>query len=912
MSKQISLMNKGSLFVMMIFCVLLIVVGVMFNVRVAELLTAYTENQTERQAETLAEKAAETLGTELKTLAYVASKIEANPEEVKWLVPLLFNEKGIRQGLLAIDGHAVYGDALSLHTYSGIKKAFRGVSAITFAKEAGLLFTYPVFHGKNVKYVLYRLYPVESIAERFSITCYDDIGKILIVTRDEDIVVPFSDNTSEDVAFMQSNEVKNFYRSMHREMEVSVAAAHSFWTERGEMLLFEAEIPNTDYILMGFVPTMKASEGIENITLLVVWVFSLLMLLVAVGCMYLVRVRVQIQESDELREAKAAAEYASQAKSAFLSNMSHEIRTPINAVLGMNEMIQRESNEPNIVEYSENIRTAGTTLLGIVNDILDFSKIEAGKMDIIPVNYDLSSVINDLVNMIQVRADKKDLILKLDFDENIPKMLYGDEVRIKQVVTNILTNAVKYTEKGSVTFHIGYEGIADKPDSVFLNFSVTDTGIGIKPEDMTKLFSEFERIEEKRNRNIEGTGLGMNITKRLLEMMGTSLKVESVYGEGSTFSFRLQQKVIKWESLGDYESAHRASLLSMKKYKEKFTAPDAHVLVVDDTPMNLTVFKGLLKRTLVKIDTADSGIEALSLANDRKYDVIFLDHMMPNMDGIETLQRLRSESEGPNIKTPAICLTANAISGAREEYLAVGFDDYLTKPIDAVKLEEMMIRYLPPEKILASEEESINSSESEQKIELPDWLHRINEIDVNSGLKHCGDEEAYLDTLKIYGEYSSTGADEIENLWCIRDIANTTVKVHALKSTSRAIGAESLGTLAEKLELAGKSGDEAVLDAELAGLLERYRALGKALSPLYAPAKNAEDESELPPISENELHEAYDSIRECALSLDVEGALYVLDYLNGFRLPESDKQKVEQLRSAVNDFDWDRVNENLM
>ena len=904
-------MKKGSLIVMLAFAALLIFVGVMFNVRMGELLTAYTENQTERQAETLAEKAAETLGIELKTLAYIASKIEANPDEVGLLMPLLFNEKGIRQGLLAINGHAVYGDTLSLHTYSGIKTAFRGISAITLAQNEGLLFTYPIFRGKNVKYVLYRLYPADSIAERFSITCYDDIGKIMIVTRDGDVVVPFAENTSEDVAFMQSKEVKDFYSSMHREMEVSVAAAHSFRTERGEMLLFEAEIPGTDYILMGFVPTVKASEGIENITLLVVWVFGLLMLLVAVGCMYLVSVRVKIQESDELREAKAAAEYASQAKSAFLSNMSHEIRTPINAVLGMNEMILRESEEQSTLEYSENIRTAGTTLLGIVNDILDFSKIEAGKMDIIPVNYDLSSIINDLVNMIQTRADKKGLLLKLDFDENIPKMLYGDEIRIKQVVTNILTNAVKYTEKGSVTFRIGYEKIADNPDGVFLNFSVADTGIGIKPEDMAKLFSEFERIEEKRNRSVEGTGLGMNITKRLLEMMGTSLKVESVYGEGSTFSFRLQQKVIQWEPIGDYEAAHRSSLLSVKKYKEKFTAPDAHVLVVDDTPMNLTVFKGLLKRTLIKIDTADGGPKALELAQDRKYDVIFLDHMMPNMDGIETLQRLHAETEGPNIKTPAVCLTANAISGAREEYLAAGFDDYLTKPIDAVKLEEMLIHYLPPEKIITPDSESSTTVEPEQKTELPEWLYGIDELDVKAGLKHCGDEEAYLDTLKIYGGYSATGADEIAGFWRVRDIANTTVKVHALKSTSRAIGAESLGTLAEKLEFAGKAGDEAVLDAELAGLLERYRALGAALSPLYALAKNAQDEKDLPIISENELREAYNSIRECALNLDADGAVYALDYLNGFRLPEDDVKRVEQLRNAIDDFDWDRVNEIL-
>ena len=905
MIKRISIMNKGSMFVMLIFGALLVFVGVMFHTRMGELLTAYTESQTKRQAETLAEKAAETLGTELKTLAYIASKIEVNPEEVGRLIPLIFSEKGIRQGLLAIDGHAVYGDTLSLHTYRGIKTAFRGMSAITFAKDAGLLFTYPVFHGKNVKYVLYRLYPVKSIAGRFSITCYEDIGRILVATREGDIVVPFAESASEDIAFIQSREIEDFYHSMHREMEVSVAAARSFRTQRGELLLFEAEIPGTDYILKGFVPQMKASEGIGSITLLVIWVFGLLMLLVAVGFMYLVRAQVKIQESEELREAKAAAENASKAKSVFLSSMSHEIRTPINAVLGMNEMILRESSEPNIIEYSENIRTAGTTLLGLVNDILDFSKIEAGKMDIIPVNYDLSSLINDLVTMIQIRTDEKGLLLNLDFDEDIPKLLYGDEVRIKQVVTNILTNAVKYTEKGSVTFRIGYERIADNPEGVFLTFSVADTGIGIKPEDMTKLFSEFERIEEKRNRSIEGTGLGMNITKRLLEIMGTSLKVESVYGEGSTFTFRLQQKVIKWEPLGDYAAARKASLLSMKKYKEKFTAPEAHILVVDDTPMNLMVFKGLLKRTLVKIDTADSGIDALLLAEDKKYDVIFLDHMMPNMDGIETLQRLRAETRGPNAKTAAICLTANAISGAREEYLAAGFDDYLTKPIDAVKLEEMLIRYLPPDKILAP------SVEHEEKTALPEWLCKVEGIDIKAGLKHCGGGEAYLDTLKIYGGYSAAGADEIAGLWRARDIANTTVKVHALKSTSRAVGAEELGSLAEKLELAGKAGDEAVIDAELAGLLERYRALGEALSPLYAPAENAQDGKELPLISENELREAYNSIRECALSFDAEGVIYALDYLDGFRLPESDAQRAGQLRTAVNDFDWDRINEIL-
>ena len=607
-----------------------------------------------------------------------------------------------------------------------------------------------------------------------------------------------------------------------------------------------------------------------------------------------------------LRRQSELAAAASEAKSSFLSNMSHEIRTPINAVLGMNEMIRRESSEQDVIEYSENIRTAGNTLLGLVNDILDFSKIEAGKMEILPVDYDLSSLINDLVNMIQTRVDKKDLLLKLDFDEGMPKLLHGDEVRIKQVVTNILTNAVKYTEKGSVTFRIGYERIPDDPEGIFLNFSVSDTGIGIKPEDMAKLFSEFERIEEKRNRNIEGTGLGMNITKRLLEMMGTSLKVESVYGEGSTFSFRLKQKVVKWEALGNYEASYRAALSKREKYREKFTAPDAVILMVDDTPMNLTVFKSLLKQTKVQVDTAESGAEGLHMMRKKKYDIVFLDHMMPEKDGIETLHELHAEESNPNLHTTAICLTANAISGAREQYLSEGFDDYLTKPIDADRLEEMMMQYLPKEKLIA---QTGDANAAAPSVELPEWLRDIKDIDVDSGLKHCGGEEGYLDMLKIYGSDAATNADRIEDFWRARDLSNTTIKVHALKSTSRSIGAESLGALAEKLEFAGKAGDEAALDAELSGLLERYRALGAALSPLYAPEKKSDEE--LPLISDDELQETYDSIRDFAANFDSDSMAYALEFLDGFRIPEGEKERVEQLRRAIDGFNWSRINEIL-
>ena len=405
------------------------------------------------------------------------------------------------------------------------------------------------------------------------------------------------------------------------------------------------------------------------------------------------------RERDRLIDMSERAVAASEAKTVFLSNMSHEIRTPINAILGMNEMVLRESGDQTILSYSENIKSAGNTLLNLVNDILDLSKIEAGKFEIIPVDYDLSGMIHDLTNVITIRTEAKGLEFKIDIDNSIPKSLNGDEIRVKQIITNILTNAVKYTEKGSVTLKLTCKKTDRDDNRVVIRVSVIDTGIGIKPEDMRKLFTKFERIEEKRNRKIEGTGLGMSITKSLLEMMGSELEVESVYGSGSTFSFDLEQKVVAWDQIGSYEQTNNDRPRAKEKYKEKLHAPDASVLVVDDTDLNLTVFSQLIKHTGIQIDTAESGNECLEKAAEKTYDLIFLDHMMPGMDGTETLHELRAQTSGPNRNTPVICLTADALEGAREQYISAGFTDYLMKPIRPELLEEMLINMLPKEKV---------------------------------------------------------------------------------------------------------------------------------------------------------------------------------------------------------------------
>ena len=907
MNSRFSFKGKGSnLLATLFFAAILLVVGALFQQRMSELLIHYTENQTKRQAETLAIQAAEKLGAELENLGYIASKIEANPEEMERLMPLVFNEAGLKQGLLTIDGQAIFGDSLSLYTYDGIQTSVRGEKAITFVQDQGILFTCPVFHGKNIKYVLYRIYPPETLRERFSISCYDDIGRMCIVTRKGDIIIPFAQIDEEDMDFMQSGEIREFFHSMHREMETSMAAARAFHTTRGDMLLLEAEIPGTNYLIAGFVPKEKASEGIGSLTLLVVWVFGLLMLLVAVGAMYLVQIRDDIYESEELKRAKAMAEEASRAKSNFLANMSHEIRTPINAVLGMNEMILRECEDRNILAYAEDVKAAGSTLLGIINDILDFSKIEAGKIEIIPVEYDLLGSLNDLVTMIQVRAESKNLSLALSFDPNLPRKLYGDEIHIKQVITNILTNAVKYTEKGSVTFSVGFDRSEEAPDEVLLHVSVKDTGIGIKQEDLKKLFSEFERIEEKRNRKIEGTGLGMAITGKLLRMMGTELQVDSVYGSGSEFYFSLRQKVVSWESLGDYQEARQAHLSEHKKYQEKFVAPDACVLVVDDTPLNLVVFKGLLKQTQIQIDTANDGDEGIILSREKKYDLIFLDHMMPGKDGIETLKYMKAMPDNPNRETPVISLTANAISGAREEYLAAGFQDYLTKPVDSAKLESVLIQYLPQEKVRVREE-GMEDAAAEENI-LPSWLQELEGIDTQEGIGHCGSEAAYLDTVKVFAESAWSGIADIEGYFQSEDWPNYTTKVHALKSTARIIGAKLLSEMAKRMEYAGNAGEIEKIKKETPALLSIYRGFAEKLAPLCPPKQRDEEKM---PIDEAALREAYDTLKEFVASFDYDNAMFVLESLEEYRLPEDEEKRYQSIRTAIEKLDWEKAGQIL-
>ncbi len=608
----------------------------------------------------------------------------------------------------------------------------------------------------------------------------------------------------------------------------------------------------------------------------------------------------------ELDKARQEAIKASKAKSEFLSNMSHEIRTPINAVLGMNEMIMRESSEKQIVEYAANIQSSSRTLLSIINDILDFSKIESGKMEIVPVSYDVSSLVNDIVNMVRIRAEKKKLRFIYEIDENIPSMLYGDDVRIRQVITNILTNAVKYTPEGYVRLRMNVVNIEN--DILQLEVSVTDTGIGIKEEDMDKLFASFQRLDQEKNRSIEGTGLGMSIVHRLLDMMGSELKVSSVYGSGSTFSFEIEQKIVKAEPIGDFEQRFKAAAAKHTSDTVIRIAPKARVLVVDDNETNLLVAKSLLKRTKVNLDTAPSGAMCIELLKSKHYDIVFLDHMMPEMDGIETLKKIKEENLAAD--TCFIALTANAIHGARQTYLDAGFDDYLSKPFTGMDIEKYLFGHISPS--LCEEETQITEEKSEKSEQKTDETEANALFSPVEGAKYTGgDTEAYNDILALYVRKAPELSGRIERLFDEKDWKNYVIEVHALKSSSLTIGSKQLSELAKELELSGKAGNIAVIEeknSELLALYKNVAELGKKyLGETDTPKEETYAENEqLTEIATEKAKEYFNAIKDACLSFDTDEAERLCGEITGCSVNgNSLKPLLDEILAAAEDFEYE-------
>ncbi|MCR5777297.1 MAG: response regulator [Lachnospiraceae bacterium] len=612
----------------------------------------------------------------------------------------------------------------------------------------------------------------------------------------------------------------------------------------------------------------------------------------------------EMEKENRLEEEVRIQKAANDAKSQFLSNMSHEIRTPINAVLGMNEMILREAGDENILEYAENIKNAGTMLLGLVNDILDFSKIEAGKLEIIPVEYSLSSLINDIVILNSVKIENKGLFIDLKIDSNLPDALFGDEMRIRQVLINIISNAVKYTEEGGIYFIV--KEISRTDSDVTIEFRVKDTGIGIKPEDLKKLFSAFERIEEKRNRTIEGTGLGMNIVKNLLKMMGSRLEVESVYGEGSEFCFRIEQPIVSSCPIGNFEqrSNHKDDMDSF--VSEPFTAPDAHILVVDDTVMNLKVIKSLLKRTLIQIDTAESGENAIELAKDNHYDIIFMDHRMPAMDGSEAMKIIRElpEDENKNIGTPIIVLTANTVAGAREKFIEEGFDDYLSKPVNSDILEAIVRHFLKKDLIIDGKYTETQRNISENDAKRFEKLTGYKSIDVAAGIKNSGNADIYAEVLEEFVISAQDRINVILSDLMDEDIRDYTIRIHSLKSSARLVGALELSGFAAFLEKCGNENRQRDILEKTPGMLQCYQ---EVVDIIKEALESDEDEEEKPQIDMKMLKDAYAAIKEFVSAFDFDSADSVAATIDKYSLPAEEGEKFSKLKSLLKEVNYDGI-----
>ena len=611
-----------------------------------------------------------------------------------------------------------------------------------------------------------------------------------------------------------------------------------------------------------------------------------------------------VEVTQKAKHAQREAEIANHSKSNFLANMSHEIRTPINTVLGMDEMILRETREDNTRSLAQDIRTSTESLLEIVNEILDFSRIESGKMELMADDYELCDVLHDTVTVFGLRAKEKGLYLHIHVDEKLPAMYRGDSLRLRQIINNIMSNAIKYTGEGGINFSVtGHQ----EEDSEVLHFEIEDTGAGIREEDLHRLFEAFERIDEKTNRNIEGTGLGMAITANLLHMMDSNLQVRSVYGQGSTFYFDLKQRVKDWTPIGHFQIKDKKNADNSKEQHFTFLAPNVHVLLVDDNAMNRKVFCKLLKHTKIQIDEVDNGFTCLEMVKKRHYDIIFLDHMMPELDGVETFSYMQSMQENRCKDTPVIVLTANAIIGAKEQYMQIGFTDYLSKPIDSHRLENLIVEQLALHNIHVEPIElSGNNSEvyGEKNHEALQELPQVEGFDWEYGLLHFLNAQMLWESVEDFYNGCESAVAELDLLY--QDISGPKgidayrIKVHALKSNLALIGAMQASALARILEYAARDGKEERLRHLHGVLMEEVEACRQNLSVHMQPLEKKPNMTDRAWILG-----MLSMLCADAENLDYDGIDQIMQMLEGYAYEETLQVRIDQLAASVRNLDLD-------
>ena len=612
--------------------------------------------------------------------------------------------------------------------------------------------------------------------------------------------------------------------------------------------------------------------------------------------------------SIEREKQKAVFDKVSQTR--FLAHMSHEIRTPLNVVIGMNTMILKESRENKIQEYAQKIDGASKMLLNLISDVLDFSKMEQGSMELEENSYYLASLINDEVLSLKAKAEEKGLEVRVQTDELLPTVLQGDVVRIKQIMTHMIKNAVNYTHEGGITLSV--QGIWNDREEFQLVISVADTGEGIRKEDMDRLFNSFTKLQGNNSQFAAGNGLGLSITKTLVTKMGGTIRVNSVYGKGSMFTVKIPQKVVNKEPIGNMENAYEKSGDEILAGQKFLHAPKANILVVDDNDMNLTVIKELLKQSEICLDTVLSGKECLEISKKKKYDLIFMDHMMPKMDGVETLHMLKMEKDNPNADTAVIMLTANAITGMKEQYIEEGFKDYISKPVEIDKLEKILYEHLPEgmavwkEATKQVQEEAVTVKEQES-----------SQIDKSIGMNYCGgSEDMYREIAKAYHQQGMKYVAAIPQLCEKGEWKDYAVIAHAIKSTSLTIGATVLSEEAKVQELAAKEGKTDILETGWETFYQNYRQVLQEVEMLFGiNDSKGKEEEQIQILSKEEYLEECRNLLQYIKDYEMGEAMEQIEKLLQLGVSQEEREQeiayLEKIRAAVDEFEYDLAEELL-
>lgn len=610
-----------------------------------------------------------------------------------------------------------------------------------------------------------------------------------------------------------------------------------------------------------------------------------------------------IEQNHLMKRLVLQTEDANRAKTNFVSNMSHEIRTPMNSIVGITEILLRSRHSPKEQEYLLNIQSSGRVLLTIINDVLDCSKMEAGKMQLFDEPYDTCSLFHDLRISMENRIGHSGLELIYDIDQDIPCKLKGDMGRIRQVIINLVNNAIKYTEKGSVRFSVHVR--QKNTDKVMLYYEVADTGIGIRKEDHKILFDAFQRVEMDRNRYVEGTGLGLTISQNLVNMMGGVIEVESEYGKGSRFFFTIEQTIIDPTPVSAVNYNGQKDNVTEKEAECLFIAPEAHILLVDDNELNLVVAKELLKPLRMQIDTAENGLQAVKMVRGSQYDLVLMDHMMPVMDGIEAAKAIRALPEDKYQKLPIIALTANAMVDARKEFLNAGMNGFVAKPIDFARICNQLKLWLPKDLVRDVPKEEAKKlladdlSDREIQPEDPQMGFSFEE-----GVNHCGSKAALMKTIRIFYRTIDSKANKIEQ--CLKEglIGDYVIEVHALKSSALLIGAVPLSEAAKELEDYGKQGKTEVLEEKTPDVLTLYRDLKNILRPYAEKEEDAKKE-----FSDGEWITALQQIHQCIEQFDLDGVDQIMEQLEEYQVPECIRESMDQLRVYVADVSLEEIME---